>query len=224
MKHTFWIFLVLLSTEYWILNTAILSTAKAKNLGTDGHTFEIQEPDLLKELESKLHLLEKSGELEKHKEMLLKKAEKAIHTPQPVEGITKAIQQRTFYYDPSISVPYDLKDHQGRVFHRKGTRVNPLKSRSLSSTLIFMDGSNEEQVSWTRVFWVQETSLKPNQKAKIILTAGSPFDLMKTLKEPVYFDQGGILTKKLGIKHVPAVVVQEGLKLKITEIVLEEVK
>ena len=201
-----------LMIDYWLL-----ITAKAKSLGTHGHTFEIQEPDLLKTLESKLHLLEENGELEKHKEILLKKAEKAIHTPQPVAGITKATKNRTFYYDPSITIPYDLKDHQGRIFHKARTKINPLQHRSLSSTLIFIDGRDETQTSW-----VQETYIKPNHQSKIILTAGSPFELMETLKEPIYFDQGGTLTKKLGIKHVPAVVVQERLKLKVTEIVLEE--
>ena len=217
MKHIPWILVAFLISEYWTLNAA-----KAVDLGTHGHTFEIQEPDLLKEMESKLHYLEESGELEKHKEILLKKAEKAIRTPFPVEEITKTTQERIWYYDPSISVPYDLKDHHGRVFHKKGTRINPLQYRSLSSALIFIDGRDEEQVSWARVPWVEKTYLNPNQKAKIILIAGSPFDLMETLKEPVYFDQGGTLTKKLGIKHVPAVVIQEGLKLRVTKVALEE--
>ena len=34
--------------------------------------------------------------------------------------------------------------------------------------------------------------------------------------------RGGKLTHKSGIHHVPAVVVQEGLKLKISEIVVQE--
>lgn len=202
-----------------ILATILITqnSAKAVDLGIHGHTFEIQEPDLLKELEFKLQLLEESGELKKHQEILRKKAEQSVRTPSPVEGITKTIKQRVFYYDPSITVPYDLKDHQGRVFHEKGTKINPLKTRSLSSSLIFIDGVDEDQVDW-----VKETYLKPNQQSKVILTAGSPFEHMESLKEPIYFDQGGTITKKLGIKHVPAVVVQEGLKLKITEVALEE--
>jgi hypothetical protein len=34
----------------------------------------------------------------------------------------------------------------------------------------------------------------------------------------VYFDQQGVLTKKLGIQHVPALVSQEELRLRIEEI------
>lgn len=248
MKRVPLILFVFLNTEYWILNTA-----KAADLGTHGHTFEIQEPDLLKQLEDKLHRLEKEGTLARYNETLIEKAKKAIHMPQPIVGITKATRARTFYYDPSISVPYDLKDHEGRVFQKAGTKINPLKFRSLSSPLIFIDGKDEAQVSWT-----QKTYLNPNQGSdqdldrgldggldplpKIILTSGSPFELMEQWNslsknplsgnqlvgnqlvenQPVYFDQTGKLTKKLGIKHVPAVVTQEGLKLKVSEIALEE--
>lgn len=212
MKKGALILATVLITEYCFLNNT-----KGADLGIHGHTFEIQEPDLLKELESKLQLLEESGELKKHQEILRNKAEQSVRTPPPVEGISKAAKQRVWYYDPSLTVPYDLKDHQGRVFHKKGTRINPLKFRSLSSLLIFIDGADEAQVSW-----VQRTYLDGENKSKIILTSGSPFELMEILNEPIYFDQGGTITKKLGIKHVPAVVVQEGLKLKITEIALEE--
>ena len=53
---------------------------------------------------------------------------------------------------------------------------------------------------------------------KLILTKGAPLALMEELKAPVYFDQGGFLVKKLGIHHVPAIVTQEKLRLRIEEI------
>jgi conjugal transfer pilus assembly protein TraW len=40
----------------------------------------------------------------------------------------------------------------------------------------------------------------------------------------VYFDQGGMLTKKLGIQHVPASVTQEDLHLRIEEVPLSSQK
>lgn len=201
----------------------------AHDFGTHGHTFEIIEPDLLKQIEGKLIALEKNGELSKHKDILTQKAKKAIHTPEPVKGITKTTKDRIFYYDPSIIVPYDLKDHEGKTFHKAGTKINPLKFRSLSSPLIFIDGNDKAQVtwaqvSWTQGSWVETIHLKSGSFPKIILTSGSPFQLMEQWMQPVYFDQGGRLTTKLGIKHVPAIVTQEGLKLKITEIALENLK
>jgi conjugal transfer pilus assembly protein TraW len=205
-----------------LLLFVFLNTAKATDLGIHGHTFEIAEPDLLKQLEHKLQSLDKDGSLARHQESLLKRAKDAIRLPQPVAGITKATRSRTFYYDPSLIVPYDLKDHLGRIFHKAGTRFNPLTLRALSSPLIFIDGEDEAQVSWTRVSWTEQTHLKTNQQPKVILTSGSPFVLMEQWKLPVYFDQAGKITKKLNIKHVPAIVVQEGLRLKISEIALED--
>ncbi|OJW55211.1 MAG: type-F conjugative transfer system protein TraW [Alphaproteobacteria bacterium 41-28] len=205
-----------LITDYWLL-----ITAKAVDLGIHGHTFEIEEPDLLKQIEHKLEALEKDGSLARDQETLLKRAEDGIRLPQPVTGITKATTSRIFYYDPSLVVPYNLKDHKGRIFQKAGTRFNPLTLRSLSSPLIFIDGEDEAQVSWVSVSSI-ESSFKTHIQPKIILTSGAPFALMEKWKQPVYFDQGGRLTKKLKIKHVPAVVVQEGLKLKVSEIALED--
>ena len=209
-----------------LLNTALLIAAlqshvMAKDFGVHGHAFEIQEPDLLKQMEHKLQRLEQEGKLAELNERMVQRTKAVLSHPQPVAGITKATQARTFTYDPSIVVPYDLKDHEGRIFHRAGTRINPLHTHSLSSSLVFLDGEDKAQVDW-----VEKTYLQIPQHPKIILTSGSPFQLMEQWKHqnypPVYFDQGGKLTSKLGIRHVPAVVVQEGLKLKISEIVVQE--
>lgn len=219
--------LTFLNTQHWILNTVLLLTAAlqshvlAKDFGVHGHAFEIQEPDLLKQMEYKLQRLEQEGKLAELNERMVQRTKMVLSHPQPVAGITKATQARTFTYDPSIVVPYDLKDHEGRVFHRAGTRINPLHTHSLSSSLVFLDGEDKAQVGW-----VEQTYLQASQRLKIILTSGSPFQLMEQWKHqdypPVYFDQGGKLTNKLGIRHVPAVVVQEGFKLKISEIVVQE--
>lgn len=192
-------------------------TAHAKDFGVHGHAFEVTEPDLLKQISQKLKVLEEDGTLAEHKDKLIEKAKKSVSRPQRVSGITKATETRTFTYDPSLTVPYDLKDHKGRVFHKAGTRVNPLQYKSLHSALIFIDGDNQSQVSWAE-------RIQAKQATKVILTSGSPFQLMELWKTPIYFDQGGAITKKLGIRFVPAIVVQDGLKLKISEIALKEDK
>lgn len=190
----------------------LCTTTYGKDFGVYGHTFEIQEPDLLKQLEGKLTALEQDGTLAHYNESLVKKAQQRLQRPESVQGITKATSAREFFYDPSITVPYDLKDHQGKVFHSAGTRVNPLQFHSLTHFLVFINGDDPVQVAWVQANY---------STAKIILVQGSPFDLMEQWDKPVYFDQGGKLTTKLGVKHVPAIVKQEGLMLKVSEIVLE---
>jgi conjugal transfer pilus assembly protein TraW len=43
---------------------------------------------------------------------------------------------------------------------------------------------------------------------------------MRAWRTPVYYDQQGVLTRRLGIQQVPALVSQEGLRLRIDEMVL----
>ena len=53
---------------------------------------------------------------------------------------------------------------------------------------------------------------------KPILTGGSYLDLMQAWQLPVYYDQLGMLTRRLGIRQVPALVSQEGKRLRIDEL------
>ena len=41
---------------------------------------------------------------------------------------------------------------------------------------------------------------------------------MRRWKRPVYFDQHGQLVERLGIRHLPALVSQDGKRLRIDEI------
>jgi conjugal transfer pilus assembly protein TraW len=200
----------------FVFTIAFLSMAQAKLLkdhGVVGTTFEILEEDLLEVIESKLKKLEGERNLQKHQEKIAKQAQKKIKCPKPVEGIKHTKEPRSFIYDPSITVPYDLKDYRGAVFHEKGTKINPLDYKSLSKPLLFIDGDDEAQVNWAR-------EQKPN--SQIILTKGSPFELMEKLDRSVYFDQEGTLAKKLGIQQVPARVTQQDKHLLIEEINLHK--
>ena len=199
-----------------IINVAFLSMAQAELLrdyGVVGTPFEIQEEDLLEVIEKKLKTLEAEGSLQEHQQKIAKQAQEKIKRPKPVAGIKHTTKARSFIYDPSITVPYDLKDHKGQIFQEKGTKVNPLDYQSLTKPLLFIDGENQPQVEWAIV--QQPVSL-------IILTNASPFELMEKIDRPVYFDQEGTLTKKLGIGQVPARVTQQDKQLLIEEIVLKE--
>jgi conjugal transfer pilus assembly protein TraW len=49
---------------------------------------------------------------------------------------------------------------------------------------------------------------------------GAPLELNEQHDRWFYFDQAGVLTKKLGIKQVPSIVTQYGQLLKIQEVKL----
>lgn len=73
--------------------------------------------------------------------------------------------------------------------------------------MIFIDGDDEQQVKWAK-----------SKIGKLVLTNGNPVALIKKLNKPVFFDQGGVLTTCFKIKAIPAIIEQEGVLLKISEI------
>ena len=190
----------------------------AKDFGTHGTIAAIEEEDPIAMIQQKLKGMEERGEFEQHYKHLQKKTKASVERPKPVEGLSKATESRIIYFDPSYVVKADLKDHTGKVFSKKGTKINPLETVSLSHSLLFFDGDDPEQKAW-----VQE-KLQHDKSIKLILVKGSPLALSEQWKVPVYFDQGGLLTQKLKIKHIPALITQDGTQLRIEEILLEGAK
>jgi conjugal transfer pilus assembly protein TraW len=204
-----------LMTDYLLLITFFLTPGMAKDCGTHGTIYPIVEEDPIAVIQAKLKDMEERGEIAQHNRQLQKKTKASVERPKPVEGISKATESRVFYFDPTYVVIEDLKDHTGRVFAKKGSKLNPLETVSLSHVLLFFDGDDEDQKAW-----VKEQTQKG--AVKLILVKGRPLSLAEEWKQPIYFDQGGTLTKKLGIQQVPAVVSQEKTTLRIEEIKLEK--
>ena len=80
--------------------------------------------------------------------------------------------------------------------------------------LVFVNGDSAAEMAWA-------TSQYSDLKAKIILVNGSPIKEMTARKRRFYFDQEGRLTAKLGIRHTPAIAVQDGRVMKLSEIKLK---
>jgi conjugal transfer pilus assembly protein TraW len=205
--------------SHCLLGLLLCFPAWGKDLGVHGHTFPILEEDLLSHIEHKLAHLQKSGIIDEQRDRLTKKATAYLHNPQPVTFLKKTTHPRVAYFDPTILVPYDLKDHKGQIFYKAGTLFNPLTVRKLSKVLIFLASDDLEQVAW-----LKERLKILTQPTTLILVAGNPIALEADLKQVCYFDQEGRLTRKLKITQIPAIVQQDGLKLRIEEIKLTVVK
>jgi conjugal transfer pilus assembly protein TraW len=189
------------------------SWAYATDLGVIGPTYEISEPHLLKMIEQRLREKERTGELKRLEEEAKARGVDAVTNPQPVAGIRTTQAARTFYMDPSFTLDRDILDAQGRLLFPAGTRKNPLEIVSLSKHLLFFDARDRRQVNRAR-----ELLATYQGKVKPILTGGSYLDLMKSWRIPVYYDQQGLLTRRFGIHQVPALVSQEGQRLRIDEL------
>lgn len=187
--------------------------ASAQDLGRIGPVYPIAEPSLLDVILAKLREAENSGAFAKMQRDTQARVKRGIEQPAPIATITKATKARSFYYDPSIVVPYAIADADGRLIVAPGTRVNPLDTVSLSKQLLFIDARDPAQVGRAKRILEERGG-----RLKVILTGGSYLDLMRRWKQPVYFDQQGSLAEKLGIRHVPALVSQEDRRLRIDEL------
>ena len=200
-----------------LLATGAALTAAAfvmgEDLGTVGPTYAIDEPHLLTAIEQQLRQKEQSGELARLEAEAKQRIVDSIEHPKPLPGLRRTESARSFYFDPSIVVRENITDAKGNILVRAGTRQNPLTVVSLSKHLLFFDGTDESQVERAR-----ELITYYQGKVKPILVAGSYLALMQRWQLPVYFDQQGALTRKLGITHVPALVSQEGLQLRVDEL------
>ena len=190
--------------------------AEAKDLGKMGSSFNIDEEPFLKMIERKL----KSLDIEEHQKVIKEKAEKSVREPKIVKAIKRAKLDREWQYDPSFTTKKDIILPCGKLLHKAGTTINPLDNMEFDRVLYFIQGDDKDQVRWVSQS-LQRYKKEEMERIKVILVSGKPLELEQHLSHKIYFDQFGELTKKFGIKNVPASVKQDGKYLEIKEIALE---
>lgn len=193
-----------------------LGPAHALDLGTIGPTHGISEPHFLKEVEARLRDKERTGEMRRLMEEARSRGIDSVRSPAPVTGLTATTTGRTYYLDPSFTLDRNVFDAQGRLLFAAGTRKNPLEIVSMSKRLLFFDARDPRQVAHARRLVDSHGG-----RVKPVLTGGSYLELMKAWRTPVFYDQSGALTRRFGLRHVPAVVSQEGMRLRIDEVVVK---
>lgn len=197
-----------------LLSLSMTSATIASDHGVVGQSFPIIETDLLATIEQRLERMQASGGIDRMNAEFARRAEARVRRPKPVSGISAATQARTWAYDPTIVIERDVRDQKGNLIAQAGRTVNPLDFITVHQALVFVDGDDKAQMAWA-------TSQYDDLQAKIILVNGSPIEEMTARQRRFYFDQEGRLTGKLGIQHTPAVAVQDGRVLKLSEVLLK---
>lgn len=191
----------------------------AKDFGTRGHTYKIAEQAFLEMIDQRLEKVD----MKKEQAKMTAIAKDRVENPPAACNIKPAIKSRVFYYDPTYTLDKDAVLPCGKILHKEGTTVNPLQHMDLNRRMFFIDSRENIQVTWLKE---QLTNPLPDQSEpvedSIILIGGSPSKLKEHLgkeyENKVYFDQGGELTTRFGIKASPAFAVQDRLKLRIEEL------
>ncbi|MEO1767670.1 type-F conjugative transfer system protein TraW [Thiobacter aerophilum] len=186
---------------------------RAQDLGVIGPTYEITERDLIEVFKDKFRRMEKTGELAKLEEDYKRRVIEGIERPNPVPGIKPTATARTFYIDPTFTLDRNIQDEYGRILYPAGTRINPFDYDRMSKALLFFDGRDKKQVAFARRFMTES-----KMPVKPILVAGEPLKLMREWKREVFYDQGGALSRRFSITQSPAVVTQEGKRIRVDEV------
>ena len=203
----------------WI-RPAVLGFATLASLANSANSAErlgpvqpIVEPDFVAEIRKTLKQKERSGELAKLQREATDRAKRHVEEPPPVANVTRTTKARTFYLDPSYTQATAVYDHKGKMIVAAGTRVNPLEYITLSTRMLFFDGRDPDQVKKAMVLIKQA-----KQGIKPVLVGGKPFEMSRREKLRFYFDQGGELVRRFGIVHVPAMVSQDGYRIRVDEL------
>jgi conjugal transfer pilus assembly protein TraW len=197
------------------------NTVFAKDFGNRGANYPVAEESILLMIQRKLGALD----LKKEEERMRSIAEERVRNPIPVSGIMPAKETREFWHDPTYILTEDALLPCGRVLYKAGTRVNPLDYMDLDRRLFFIDGREEKQLEWLKgQLLPSSSSFDKKIEDRIILVGGSPPEIQDKLGFEVYFDQGGELTTRFGIRGSPAVAEQAGKNLKIVEVAVDPEK
>ena len=173
--------------------TSVLSTlpAFAADLGVRGATWPVAEPDLLEQIEARLSAMQRSGDMARIERDARTAARARLEEPVPVPGIAPAREARSRWFDPAIVVERDIRLPDGTPIAAAGARVNPLARHALARDLLFVDGRREAEIAW---------ALAHERPSKIVLLAGRPLDLTRRYGRAFFFDQGGRLAARFGLR------------------------
>lgn len=192
---------------------SILKAEGVQDLGTHGPLFDIGEENMIDFLQNKLKKIEREGGLETLQETWKQKIVEGLKRPKAVDGITRTTTLKQWRVDPTLVIENDIVTPNGKILAKKGDKINPLHHVMPPKGFLFINADDQDQVIFSKKYL---------EKFDLILVKGSPLDLQDELKVPVYFDQGGYLTKKYNITHVPAFIKIGKETLVIEEVVIDE--
>jgi len=194
----------------------IFANAKVVEIIHLGKTYPFAEKDFLVELHQ--YMLSHKKEIEKKVYNLSKEAKKEIinFIPKGIEPLTPADKNSTRIITLTYTLPFDIKDANGRVIYPKGFKFNPAKYVKLSYEIVVLNAANKKEVEW---FFKSKYSKNPLMY-RVFLTGGNWYYFQKKYKYPVYYCLPQI-EKKFKLRHTISIIKQIGDKFEIKEIAVK---
>lgn len=197
-----------------VISSLLSKVVQADDLGVIGPTYPIAEQHLLDMITQRLRALQESGKLARLRDRAIADSSKSVTDPAPVAGLAPTKMPRSFWFDPTYVLEQNILDSAGHILFPAGTRTNPLSITPFSRQLLFFDAREPQQVRLAK-----ELMKRHGARIKPVLVGGAYLQLMRRWKTRLYYDQQGLLVRRFGIRHVPALVSQDGLRLRVDEVV-----
>lgn len=226
-------FLTRLKTLMKVISLLVsVNVSYAVNLGVAGHAFPIVEIDILSILQKRLNKFTQA-DIDKLNQDMTREVRERLNRPRFIT-LPRAVEYRSFTYDPRIKVTKDLKlDNKELEQYSVNVRLHIMNILKRHFSSNFISPTIKKAIWIEKIVFVKKGTvvnplkyiwhLEPllfidsddidqimwaiKQKGKIILVKGEPIKLAKKLKREVYFDQvtqKGRLVERFGIKRLPA--------------------
>jgi len=181
----------------WFKNQ--LSKGNTGDLGKRGEVREIDEPNIIRMMQRRAAQLD-----------LKERLKASVDTYWDRVAFTDLSETRKYRrreVDPSIVGVKDLRTPDGKVFLRKGQRVNPLERMPFTSTLFVFDATQKRHVELVQK-WKAE---RPEFSRVMLIATRLPRDdgweelkkLEESMQSPVYL-LNTQLAQRFGLEYAPA--------------------
>lgn len=186
------------------------SSLPAKDFGGVGQLYPIAEPDILETIRTGFIAMERDGRMERLRRLSVAQVKRTIERPRGA-SLPRATAARSFAVDLSITLERDLEDHQGRVFARAGTVINPLYYSKFDKRIVMIDGDDPAQVAFALEAGDEQDTL-------IVLARGAPLELMRAHGRRFWFDSDQQMLTKFNITALPSVVTRGAHSMRVSEV------
>jgi conjugal transfer pilus assembly protein TraW len=181
-------------------------SVNAKVLGTVGRTYPIAEKDAVTELQDRASQVDWK--------LMYSKVRPENYRPEDLKDIPRARKSRSFMMDMTYTLDADIPDGKGGILYPAGYSFNPLDYVPFDKTLVVIDGTDSEQVSW-----FAGSKYKGQTDVMLLISNGSAIDLQKQLKRPVFYATRPII-QRFALVAVPSVIHRKDRLMEVAEIAL----
>ncbi|MEM3423145.1 MAG: hypothetical protein QXE51_01100 [Nitrososphaeria archaeon] len=190
----------------FVIISFIFSSVYAHVIGKFGLTYPIAEKDAYDEVLEKVY----QKNLEQRFLSLRNKLTK--HYTVNVPGIKKATRDKIKKVDLVYVLPFDIKDHQGKIIYPAGYKFNPLDYVRFPYTLLFFDATSPVELDW-----IIRSGFLERWDVIFVITKGDVLKTEESLGRQIY-GASTYITKYFSIDKVPSILYQENNYLIVKEV------